>query len=612
MRTAFERITSVARARWLHGASIVCAIAVLAPVWAAAAQKEVLVIYSTRRDAQIVVVGEREIPRILDQGLTEGHDYYSEYIDRARFPDPEYQAGFRDFLRLKYRGHRFDVVIAVDDLSLDFIASNRSELFPDTPVVFFASEPLTRRTANSTGVIAHLNLRGSLELAMKLQPDLQRVYVVTGAEQSDLDFQQRAREQFNTLEPRVEITYLTGLRSKDLQSRLSSLPGRSAIYYLIVNSDGDGEDFHPLEYLDRIAAVANAPIYSWVSSAMDHGIVGGSLKSQEHEMQSLAALALRVLRGEPAGSVPISSPDLNTVDVDWRQLRRWGISEARLPAGTNVRFRQPSVWDRYKYYVVTAAAVIVMQAVLIVLLLIQQRRRQQAEESARASQLELRRSYDRIRDMGSRLIEAQDHERARIARELHDDISQQMALLTMDLELLGGNGQAAEASVRDALARAEGVAKSVHDLSHRLHPAKLRLIGLPAALHALEHELSQPSLAISVTHDGIPANLPPDLTLCLFRVAQEALQNAIKYSKANTVSVRLFGDPPGIALTVADDGTGFDVAGAWGTGLGLVSMEERIEAVGGTLEIRSRPGTGTLLIARVPFSGAQVAQAAIV
>src|SRR6185295_17511447 len=152
----------------------------------------------------------------------------------------------------------------------------------------------------------------------------------------------------------------------------------------------------------------------------------------------------------------------------------------------------------------------------------------------------------------------------------------------MDVELLAEavEGQAVDLA-GEVLHRVNGIAKSVHDLSHRLHPEKLRLIGLTAALDGLQRELSSPDVVISVAHDNVPA-LPPDLTLCLFRVVQEALQNALKYSHARRVSVSLTGVAGALALTIVDDGAGFDVDAEWGKGLGLLSMAERVEAVGGT------------------------------
>jgi signal transduction histidine kinase len=231
----------------------------------------------------------------------------------------------------------------------------------------------------------------------------------------------------------------------------------------------------------------------------------------------------------------------------------------------------------------------------------------------RGSEAELLTSYDRIRDLAARLLNAQETERSRIARELHDDISQQVALLTIDLELAGGTDRGqAEKQTDEALNRAHAIAKSLHDLSHRLHPAKLRLIGLVAALHSLQRELSQSEIPVTFAHDNVPPTLPPDLTLCLFRIAQEALQNALKYSKAHEVSVHLSGGPEGITLAISDDGVGFDVAAVWGQGLGLISMAERLEAIGGTLKIHSAPGAGTRLDIKVPLDVLPSAESASV
>jgi signal transduction histidine kinase len=198
-------------------------------------------------------------------------------------------------------------------------------------------------------------------------------------------------------------------------------------------------------------------------------------------------------------------------------------------------------------------------------------------------------------------LNAQEEERSRIARELHDDISQQLAVLTIDLKMLGRTAQGhADTAAAAALKRAEDIGASVHDLSHRLHPARLRVLGLVDALNGLKRELSHPGVTITFTHQGVPPTLQPDLTLCLFRIVQEALQNANKHSEARNVSVDLTGASDGIALTIVDDGVGFDVDAAWRRGLGLISVRERVEAIGGTFALRSSPGAGTRLEVSVP------------
>jgi len=567
---------------------------------AADGQKQVLVLYATRRDAQIAVVGDRELPRMLDAGLQRGLDYYAEYIDRARFPDPQYKAAFGDFLRLKYKGQRFDLVIAIQDIAIDFIGEVRRELFPDTPIVFFTNSPSTGRIANSTGVIAGLDLGATVVLANELQPDLRHVFVVSGVESADKVYERAARAQLASYEPRLTVTYLSGLPTRDLESRLAALPGKSMVFYLLVTRDGAGENFQPLEYVDRVTAAANAPTYSWVDSTMSHGIVGGSLKDQEAQIQAIATIALRVLNGEQADSIPLSSHDLNVRQVDWRQLRRWGISEARVPVGTRILFREPTAWERYKVYIMSATALILAQAVLIAGLLVQRAGRRRAEVQLRASQAELRVIY-------TRLLAAEEGERVRIARELHDDIGQRMAALTVELDLLGARPSLEATDLRTSLkavsGRAVELAKDIQSTSRVLHSSQLAYLSLASAGAAFCRGVSnQQGLPVDFTAGEIPDDLPKDVALCVFRVLQEAVNNALKHAGARHVTVGLRDEGEELRLEVADDGTGFDRDAAMnGSGLGLISMQERLTIVGGELTIDSRPGTGATIRARVPW-----------
>ena len=198
---------------------------------------------------------------------------------------------------------------------------------------------------------------------------------------------------------------------------------------------------------------------------------------------------------------------------------------------------------------------------------------------------ELQRSRDRLRDMSSRLLTAQETERARIGRELHDDIGQQVSLLCMEL---------AEAGASDALReRANEIARSVHALSHRLHPVGLQLLGLVGSIAALQREHTRGGMKVALTHHRIPVDLPSSLALCVFRVVQEALHNAARHSHARRVMIDLRHQDSRLKVTIADDGVGFDVKTACGKGLGLINMRERVEAAGGTLVIRSEPGKGS-------------------
>lgn len=585
--------------RW--GPVVIFLLACCAPTRTADAQsdhKQVLVLYSTRRDAEFSLVGESELPRTLEAGLGSDLDYYSEFIDITRFPDPIYQTAFHNFLRQKYQNIRFDLVVAMQEAAIAFVNGNRETLFADTPAVFLTNTSSTQRPPNSTGLIHERNFTATLALLRQLQPDVQQVFIVTGAAPADKAYEAAVRRQVQASDVGVTVTYLSGLPTADLEARLSTLPEHSAVYYVLVTEDGSSRKFHPLEYVDRVAAAANAPTYCWVDSAMDHGIVGGSLYSQRGATHRVGDVALRVLRGEAANSIPIARLNLNSNQVDWRQLQRWGIDGARVPADTLVKFREPTVWDRYRIYILAALAVLATQSVLIAGLLIQRNRRRRAEQKLRASQDALRKSYERNRDLAARLLQAQETERSRIARELHDDICQRMLLLTIALE----SSRAGEGAERptEALSIAQDIARSLHELSHRLHPARLRMIGLIPALDRLCVETSRAGIDIAYTHANVPSVLPPEIMLCLFRVVQEGLHNAIKYSDAKTLSVDVSGNGDGLTLTIEDNGVGFDVDTAWGKGVGLVSMVERLEAIGGSLDIRSHPGGGTHLEARVP------------
>jgi signal transduction histidine kinase len=578
---------------------VLAELAIVGHAYAQNDHKQVLVLYSTRRDAQFSVVGETQLPRMLDVGLSRNVDYYAEFIDLSRFPVPAYRQAYREFLRLKYQGVRFDLVIALQEAATEFINNRVDSLFRDVPVVFLTSDRTSVRRENSTGLVHERNFAATVDLVRQVQPDVREVFIVTGSATADEEYENAVRRQLHTSASTLTFTYLSGLPTAELERRLTRLPPHSAVFYLLVTQDGDGNNFHPLDYVARVAAAANAPTYSWVDSTMGRGVLGGSLYSQGAAIERVGQLALRVLRGEPADSIPIGILDLNQTQVDWRQLQRWNIDEARVPSGAVIRFRDPTIWDRYRNYLLGALTILISQTMLIAGLLIQRKRRHRAEAELRTKQSELRRSYERNRDMASRLLKAQETERSRIAGELHDDICQRMLLLTIELESLG-RAHRYEGPAAEALTVAKDIAKSLHELSHRLHPTRLRMVGLTAAIDHLCDELSRAGIAIRYMHDDVPATLPPEVMLCLFRVVQEALQNAIKHSQANNLLVHLRSGPDGLSLTVVDDGIGFHVDDAWGKGVGLISMVERLDAIGGAFDVHSTPGRGTRVTASIP------------
>jgi len=205
-----------------------------------------------------------------------------------------------------------------------------------------------------------------------------------------------------------------------------------------------------------------------------------------------------------------------------------------------------------------------------------------------------------------RLLQAQEREARRIARELHDDLGQGLALLTVKMDLLRQKPPEAEqlgARMQELLAQVRQLSSYVHDVSHQLHPSKLEQLGLVAAVGSLCRELSQNhGLKIEFTHDQMPAAISPDTAVCLYRIAQEGLRNAIKHSGAQQAEVALSGRADAISLRIVDHGSGFDPRQVQGkSGLGLVSMRERVRHLGGEIAIDSQPSGGTRLHVRVPL-----------
>ena len=203
-----------------------------------------------------------------------------------------------------------------------------------------------------------------------------------------------------------------------------------------------------------------------------------------------------------------------------------------------------------------------------------------------------------LMEVTGRLIRAQEEERCRIARELHDDFNQRLALLAIGLERLGHTlapESAAALELSNLCRLTQGIASDVHRLSHQLHSAKLEHLGLVPAIKGLCRELAEQYRAqINFVQRNVPHTLSKESALCLFRVAQEALSNTMKHSGVRKAQLELFGDRGTLHLCISDAGAGFDLQSVSANGrLGLISMQERVRAAGGTIAVESRPTTGT-------------------
>jgi signal transduction histidine kinase len=346
-------------------------------------QKSVFMLWGGRPD----LYANAEVDRIIRSRLTQefgSHvDIHTEYVDTFRDEEQE-RLALRDFIRRKYAGKRFALLVPVSDTAVRFLRQHGEELFPGVPIVAWAGrEEAWPADAEPpmAGVFVKTDLPGSVEFILRLQPETRQVILVGGAAPRDRPLLEAARSSLGRYERRIGLTYLVGLPLEELQARLSRLPSRSAILWLSVTLDNEGRRLINRDALARICETANAPVYGLVASHLGTGVIGGLVADQTALSEATADMAVRVLRGARVEDVAIRQ--LSPVPMaDWRALRRWGISEERLPAGTVLRYREPTIWDLYKWRIVAGVALCIAEALLIVALLVQGTRRRRAEKMA--------------------------------------------------------------------------------------------------------------------------------------------------------------------------------------------------------------------------------------
>jgi PAS domain S-box-containing protein len=343
--------------------------------------KRVLVLYWDNKDFPGNVMFDSSFKSVLASSKSGEIEYYPEYMEITRFPGQD-QNFFKEYLRQKYADRPIDVVVASADFPLNFLIQHRAELFPKSPIVFVAnaapSPEVIAAGAGMTGVLHQSTHKETLELALKLQPDTKQVFVISGTPEHDKRYETLSRQELSSLSNRVEINYLTDLPLLDLIGKTASLPANSVVLYAWQqSSDEQGKPLETFETLSRISPTSSAPIYSVHSLNLGRGIVGGYLQGPEHNGAKTADLVLRILNGTRAQDIPVG-PTTVVPMFDWRQLRRWGISETSLPAGSVVSFRQFGFWELYKWRVIAAISLILLQSMLIAILLIERQRRRRA------------------------------------------------------------------------------------------------------------------------------------------------------------------------------------------------------------------------------------------
>jgi PAS domain S-box-containing protein len=642
-------------------------------------------------------------------------------LDNPRFEDDSYRESLAEGLRAAY-DEKPDMVVALGDPSLRFAIEYREKMFPGIPIVSMSVSSLLadqQKWPGVTGVAVVPGIRDTINLALRLHPHTKTVAVITGKSATEKDYLAAVQSELLHHRDQVKEVDIVGPPSGQMLERVATLPTDSVVLFHLFPHDSEQPAVNAYDILADVAQ--RFPTYSvFPSLALDRGGIGGAYSDATRDAVLAGQIGARVLLGEPPDSIPIVHLADFETRVDWRQLQRWHIPEPALPPGSVVLFRQPSLWQSYKYYLIAGLSLIAIEAALILALIWQRKRRRRIEDelaltndrlrlavesgksvgwdfdvergrnqwfgdlqtvfgmsgdgfdaavgdfservhpadraavenaisNARhtgepyAAEFRVNRSDGEVRwisakgkfyfassgepermlgigtdvterksaeealkGLSGRLIQAQEAERSRIAREIHDDYQQRLAMLSIDLEGLGQYlEQDSEGSdrLRELWDRAGQLGADLHSLSHRLHSSTLDNLGLVAALRSLCTEFSDyHSIDVNFVEENVPRNIPREVALCLFRVTQEALQNVKKHSFADSAEVRVEGFGQKIHLSISDRGAGFDQgAASRQSGIGIRSMEERVRLVGGQFAVHSRPMEGAEIDVWVPI-----------
>jgi signal transduction histidine kinase len=518
-----------------------------------------------------------------------------------------------EFIRSAYVDRtRPDLIVAVGGPASAFARRNRSHLFSDVPLLFVAvdqryldSEPLGE---NEAAAAASNDFPRVIDTMLQLLPETRQVFVVNGAGPHAAFWRRQLSQEFGRFRGRVTIVWLEALSLPDLVRRCASLPRDSAIYFLIFGSDATGAAYADERVLDDLHATANAPLFGAQSVYMGRGIVGGSLMPIDEVVRNAASAAVQLLNGALPNSIHVPVQRSAEPMFDWRELRRWGIAESRLPAGSIVRYRSPSLWDEHKLGVLGSLGALLVQSVLIAGLLYQRRGRRRAERDSQRS-LALATDASRRQTM-SALTTSIAHE---LGQPLSSMIHNAQALRAM-VDADHVPSETMKEILSDIQTQSVQAAQIIerHRAMLRSHQLQRKAIDLHAVVHEslalVAHDLKTREVETTVDLSSTPCVVSGDAVL-LQQVLVNLVLNAIdamaetpKAWRRLTITTALRGAD--IELSVRDSGPGMppQIAGTvftpfvttkpHGLGIGLTIARTIIDAHDGTIDGRNNPDRG--------------------
>ena len=359
----------------------------------AAEHKRVMLLHSFGQDFKPWSEYAKDIRAELKRQSPWPLDIIENSLVTARFSDENPEAPFVEYLSALFAKRPLDVIVSIGAPAADFVQRHRRRLFPTTPMVFTAVDQRRVQYSNLTGndvaVAVNINYLLAFENILQVLPDTKDVIVVVGSSPIEKFWKEAIGKQAAPLTNRIKLSWTDELPFEELLKQASALPPHTAIFWELMIVDAAGVVHEGNLPLERLHAVANAPIFSYDESFFGNGIVGGPLLTVADTSRLTATVAVRILKGEKAGDIKVSPVEFSPPRFDWGQMQRWGISEKNLPPGSEILFRDPTVWEQYRAHIFTVAAAILIQAALIFWLLYEHWRRQRAEILARNTMSEL-------------------------------------------------------------------------------------------------------------------------------------------------------------------------------------------------------------------------------